>query len=784
MTPADAQRLLRRYEAAAHPDLFFIGSADRRITFYAQQVRALELIHALHVRGRLQPDDRVAVVGGGGAGLMAAAALGALGTRVEVLEASNRKLHRQAGSQRLLDPRIYDWPDLGALNRDANLPFLTWERETANAASIGLSAAFAALPIECIMRPNAPVVAVDWATDRWEVTVGNGPPEAFTKVIIAAGFGDERGCGVAEAQDYWARTGPPEPATQNARCLISGIGDGGLTDMLTLAIRDFDHRSFTEQFLSSARARDLSEAVDRAESAAKQAGDRDLTPHYDAHVEPVLQAWGVTAYLRPKLHGDRSLVVNAERGSLIERGAAARLNQVMAYAVSKAMTAVGPARFQLAAGRLQTVEACAGGRKRAVGIGLVGGGHLEDFDLVIVRHGPRRDAHLAWLAGKYEAFQAHRTQLATTDPEAEAPPRLTGATYDFFERAMSDRMPAPFPAQNATAREMRSKQIVIEADPATGHVAERGSVSLRDAINNDLSGLEVHVRGEAPTFGEFGIALARAVRSTSGRVTLTTPPAALAGWRQLWEAVGPRAAPAPGPFAPVLAPTAGELSALIDSLLLSKLDLALQEFWEAGVCPQMGEVHATIRAEMQPRWLEWQESLSANPRLLSEVLGLLWNLDPEPHPWDGSCDCLARLSGALVLMLASSLAMPELQPASTGRRANLALDGGAALGSGSESIGGRAIDECNNPNSWDADMLILSTARELAFIEGGDLILDAGVAFSPSLGRPQRVAPALIKNSLQWRGRLQQPLNAWVDNVRAEWESFGTRQKTAMEGLR
>jgi hypothetical protein len=63
-------------QAPDQPNLFVIGAYDSRITFYSQQVRALELVHALQHQGRLRGGMRIAVVGGGAAGTTAAAAVG------------------------------------------------------------------------------------------------------------------------------------------------------------------------------------------------------------------------------------------------------------------------------------------------------------------------------------------------------------------------------------------------------------------------------------------------------------------------------------------------------------------------------------------------------------------------------------------------------------------------------------------------------------------------------------------------------------------------------------
>jgi hypothetical protein len=50
------------------PGLYVVGCYDSRITFYSQQVRALELAYALHEQQHLQPNARIAVIGGGASG--------------------------------------------------------------------------------------------------------------------------------------------------------------------------------------------------------------------------------------------------------------------------------------------------------------------------------------------------------------------------------------------------------------------------------------------------------------------------------------------------------------------------------------------------------------------------------------------------------------------------------------------------------------------------------------------------------------------------------------------
>src|ERR1700744_2568054 len=57
------------------PGVYLIGNYAGRINFYAQQIRALNLIWALFTSGKIKAGDRVAVIGGGVAGVTAAVGL-------------------------------------------------------------------------------------------------------------------------------------------------------------------------------------------------------------------------------------------------------------------------------------------------------------------------------------------------------------------------------------------------------------------------------------------------------------------------------------------------------------------------------------------------------------------------------------------------------------------------------------------------------------------------------------------------------------------------------------
>jgi hypothetical protein len=119
-------------------DLYVVGSLERGVTVYNQQVRAHNLVWALwelEQRGERQV-GRVAVVGGGITGLTTVAALLALfQSRVSVTmfeQLLDVCPIQQGADGRWLHPRIYDWPMEGSRAPSASLPVLNWSEGRAS----------------------------------------------------------------------------------------------------------------------------------------------------------------------------------------------------------------------------------------------------------------------------------------------------------------------------------------------------------------------------------------------------------------------------------------------------------------------------------------------------------------------------------------------------------------------------------------------------------------------------------------------------------------------------
>jgi len=243
-------------------ELYAIGLAENGITLFKQQVRALNLIYALKVTGRLK--ETLAVIGGGAAGATAALAAAYLGCQVTIFEQRPTLFHLQQGCDiRWLHPHIYEWPAPGTDSPYAGLPLLDWEFATAAEVAARLQKSWddekrknPAMKFAEHYRASAYVAGGSHkgVTVRWDNS--DEPPRSgdaiFDTVIVAVGFGVERGVLERQAQSYWRNDSlnqplPGIPSQRAATYFISGTGDGGLIDLLRVCINDFNQGRILEE---------------------------------------------------------------------------------------------------------------------------------------------------------------------------------------------------------------------------------------------------------------------------------------------------------------------------------------------------------------------------------------------------------------------------------------------------------------------------------------------------------------------------------------------------------
>lgn len=232
------------------------------------------------------------------------------------------------------------------------------------------------------------------------------------------GFGDERPTGDVVPEDYWRPGAVGTPATEpvaGATYLVSGNGDGALTEALGLLVDDFEHLKFTRSFLGFFTGDELRVAANTVYGVV--AAGQDIEPDLTATLLPVLQMRGVIARLRPMLRKDRAVTINAN-GPLFSAGKASQLNQLMAFALLEAARIEGLTVLRTT-GSVSGAKKAAGGMTLD-GISAAGIPQTGAYKHVVLRHGPQVKERYAPAAALLAHYKAHIQPLLAANPALAA----------------------------------------------------------------------------------------------------------------------------------------------------------------------------------------------------------------------------------------------------------------------------------------------------------------------------------------------------------------------------
>ncbi len=267
----------------AEANVYFIGPYGARVSFASQQRRVLNLLWALHEKEMWpnKPVVEAVVVGGGIAGLMAAAALLARGCTVRILEEKGHFLHLQeAAHHRFIHPTINFWPEQ-PLEWTTRLPFFDWYAGSCVNVVRTISREWddefdGELPRDDYS--NTKVLKAKTARDG-RVTLKverRGVAETLTAdlVLFATGFGQERSFDDPKQISYWDEDSITKAADlANKRYLVSGTGDGGVIDALRLTYRRFMDDEIALKFLVAIDNEGLRKQVAAIERKAAEEDD-------------------------------------------------------------------------------------------------------------------------------------------------------------------------------------------------------------------------------------------------------------------------------------------------------------------------------------------------------------------------------------------------------------------------------------------------------------------------------------------------------------------------------
>lgn len=257
--PVNWKRLLEEWFQVPdnqYPDVYILGCFARYVTLYSQQVRALNLVAALHATGRLARGTDVAVIGGGAAGMTAAAAAALLGADVLLLEELEGLMELQRNNrQRWIHPHIYDWPDTEFDGDSARLPVLNWTAGYAESVAQQIIRRFDAVRRNTALAVTTSASGIELNVEDGETTLycEGEHPRQFPVIILAVGFGLEPERDVGNS--YWAEDdfdGSFRRTIHDQEWLVSGFGDGAFTDVMRLCIKHFRHADIKELFVRDA----------------------------------------------------------------------------------------------------------------------------------------------------------------------------------------------------------------------------------------------------------------------------------------------------------------------------------------------------------------------------------------------------------------------------------------------------------------------------------------------------------------------------------------------------
>jgi hypothetical protein len=478
--------------------VFEVVAGGGQGTFYAQQIRALNLAWALlrsgFLRGRYKSQERggadnspsrVAVIGAGLAGLTTAAALARHGCTVSIYDASRHIMHLQRGNgSRFLHPNIYDWPDEGSQLNHTDLPFLNWHEGSAGAVVNHIERQWRWLASEygITQHLGSRVTGIArGATGRLRVSSTGSvkAAEDVDCVVLCTGFGIEKRLNRLAERSYWRDDSlhqeilePPIPR----KFFVSGIGDGGITDVLRLRIADFDHANFIHHLVATAslNPRDIRAQLVRIDDQARQALKRGVTDVskllkdlYDTMELP----YELKSYFHDRLRHDTKVTLNGGDALPLSM----RAQSFTRFAIYLLLRAEddGLQYFQGEIDLDKDIKVAKNGKGYLVHApNVLRTPDKVFFDYVIIRHGVEKPPSLHAFAEKSVKPQityAHKKPKALWKKEGEQDYQISG--YSPADPLLNAIVPSPW--NTASFEEIVSRHYVTffgKYDPAFGDI--------------------------------------------------------------------------------------------------------------------------------------------------------------------------------------------------------------------------------------------------------------------------------------------------------------------------
>lgn len=400
----DFSNLIDGFGVESYPDELVLGTFDRHLTVYDQQIKALNLAYRLKANGIIPCEKPIVVIGAGIAGLTFAAGCVWHDQKVHLLEKQVVPCHLQRGCDiRWLHPHIYHWPTGGAEQPFAGLPLLSWSEGTASEVAHQITKEWDRLALagtSCrllkqvygatVAVHRTPELRIEWS--GWvasEKSRRREPLFAPRLVVYAVGFGIETTPDGQNTHSYWENDSfnqlPPGSNDEQVKWLISGLGDGALVDLQRLKIESFRQGRIVRELFA-----DHPQLVKCIRDSSVFANPTTFTELMD-ELDGKGFCDAVDKLLEDRLREDTLVTLHGRKQSFadaIKNSQASLLNRFMAYRLYRLEA------FSYQPGTLGDTSEVDGNegeaKKKKVTFESEGASSEGEFDQLVFRHGPNR----------------------------------------------------------------------------------------------------------------------------------------------------------------------------------------------------------------------------------------------------------------------------------------------------------------------------------------------------------------------------------------------------------
>jgi hypothetical protein len=754
MTP---QEIIEDARIPGTRSILVLGVFEKRVTVYAQQVRALNLVDAMLSENLVRPDGgKIAIIGGGAAGITAAVALARTMPRLDqldVFERSSGILALQQGSRRFLHPHFYDWPAAGSDSADAGLPIMNWTAGPAGEVAATLRAEFEAARHNSVLTLHAhnavtKLTPSNLGPIRVVVDKGSAVGRIYDVVILAIGFGLEAHLD-GETPTYWAPSslaGPIHTQLANPLLFVSGNGDGGLVDFLMAAFDALEHHQIGAMLmdLDLGPARAELEAIEQEAWAA--GADVDLLAAYRARLGPLIPPL-VWQEIAARLRAGVRIHFHTREPRLLRKTSALH-NRLGVYLVLEADHALGNKAITVTTGAEFDGDVPKRGEIR-----LVGQAPFEPFRRFL-RLGPDSATNLGPFEDLLAAYPgAANPPASATRPES---PVLTASAAARF----AGLGPAPAAEPDPVAPAPPAEPLLIGLAPGeAGTVVWSCELGPGDAgqIWSGGRSVALHCEISAADAAPLAPMLARLGAHAAG---FTFHAKDVAGWRASLGALcaskalpGPQlaihcpvaewdGAAVPGPAVELAPPLlAKTIQNRLDREVLRQLHALLYQILGPAAAPTGWPIEPALRQRLWDQWSEWHAALAADDGLCRRFLRLLTSeVDREPAAEAalvglGPKTLRPFMTQATIFALAFAVCSGMAVSPTGIHPGNLACDALTGHSCGVSWINERTLGMRGAMDqAWTTGVVLLSQLREAVRMMEGDLRMDRSLSDAPAVG--------------------------------------------------